>query len=78
MTDPMKPLVPAKSMLEEYRKLDDLWKEAEVFLQNYKAYLYTADDVPTDAFVALLELQHDIESRKKFIIATYRKDELPF
>lgn len=78
MTDPMKPLIPAKDMKEEYRMLDELWKETEVLLQKYKAYVYSTEDIPSDAFVALLELQHDIDARKRFIIATYRTDDIPF
>lgn len=76
--DASKPMLPDMSMEEENERLKKLWTECEIFLLAFKAYIYTTEDRPIDAFIAISELQRDIVTRRAYILGALQQRELPF
>ena len=75
---PDTPLLAAKSIEEEVTLLGLLWKECEAYLVKWKAYGFTVEESPADAFVAIFTLQKDIDARREYLFAKYVQQELPF
>ncbi len=76
--DPSKPMLPKMKLEEENNQLHRLWNECEDFLQKWKAYDFTTEEEPTDAFVAILMLQGEIVARRSYILALLPPEDLPF
>lgn len=63
---------------EEIEALGLLWKDCEAFLVKWRAYEFTLEDSPSDAFVAIFNLQQQINVRREYLFAKYVQETLPF
>lgn len=62
----------------ELLRMDELYAECEEFLQRWEAYMQPEEKSPTDAIVALFELQDIILARRNELKGRFEHEDLPF
>jgi len=78
MFDPSKPMLPDLTLYKELDQLNDLYRDAEAFLNHWSAYNPNQSDKSADAVVALLGLQKDVADRRTYILNKINQKQLPF
>lgn len=78
MFDPSKPMLPDLTLYQELDRLNDLFRDAEAFLNHWSAYHPNQSDKSADAVVALMEIQLDVIARRDYILTATNQKTLPF
>lgn len=60
-------LVPASDLLEELQIITWMGEEIDTMLLRWNVYRYTTEGEPTDAIVAMHELNHQVIVRKLYL-----------
>jgi len=76
--DASRPMIRGVSLADEKAQLERLWKECEQFLGSWGAYKWSHEESPTDAVVAVLELQVSIVARLSYLMGLQHQQDLPF
>lgn len=62
----------------EYAIVCSLMSDCDEYLDKWRAEVYTTEDAPADAFVAVLELKHTLVTRRQSLLLKLDNDPPPF